>query len=334
MNIQPLIRWFRREKRPLPWRENPSPYSVWVSEIMLQQTRASVVIPYFERWMERFPTIETLAKAKVDEVIKLWEGLGYYSRARNLHAGAKYVVEHFKGQIPAEREELLKLKGVGRYTAGAIQSFAFHKKAAAVDGNVIRVIARLFAIEEDVLQSETKAKIEQLCSDLLPEKEPWVVMEALIELGALVCQKKPDCQHCPLSEQCRAKRQGIETTLPIKSKKETTEKLVRHVAIVLSSEKVLLRRGKKGEIMQDLFEFPYFAEEIEEQLPLVMEFVCDYPTIKHSFTRYQVTLHPKFFRTKSLKAISGYQWVAVAKLHTIPFSSGHRRIADHLLQQV
>lgn len=299
---------------------------------MLQQTRASVVIPYFEKWMECFPTVESLSKANSNDVIKLWEGLGYYSRARNLQTGAKYILEQF-GKIPQEEEALRSIKGIGSYTSGAIRSFAFHQKAAAVDGNVIRVLSRLFAIQDDVLQSSTKEKIQTLCHDLLPDKQPWVVMEALIELGALVCQKNPNCSECPLKEQCLAKRKGIEKGLPYKSKKNITVKLVRHVAVILAKKKVLLRRGEVGAVMQDLFEFPYFDEEVTTQLAIPLSLVTSYPTVQHSFTKYQVTLHPKQFLTKNTKALSGYQWVAVEVLHTLPFSSGHKRILEHLLSQ-
>ena len=158
-----LKRWFLDQKRDFPWRENPSPYAVWVSEVMLQQTQAAVVISYFERWMQRFPTIQALADAPLEDVIKEWEGLGYYARARNLHAGARYVVENYEGQLPANAEQLYKIKGLGHYTVGAILSFAFQQRKAAVDGNVLRVLARYYGITDDIGKSATVKK----CKDLL-----------------------------------------------------------------------------------------------------------------------------------------------------------------------
>src|ERR1700722_10190653 len=179
-DIDSLKDWFVREKRDLPWRENPSPYAVWISEVMLQQTQASVVIPYFERWMARFPTVAVLAEASQGEVIKMWEGLGYYSRVRHLHQAAKDLMYRYAGDLPRTREGLEGIKGIGPYTRGAILSFAFHQKAAAVDGNVLRVLARYFAIEEEI--EKAKKSITELTESILPEEEPWIVMEGLIEL--------------------------------------------------------------------------------------------------------------------------------------------------------
>lgn len=342
-----LKKWFLREQRDLPWRDNRDPYRVWVSEMMLQQTQASVVIPYFERWMERFPTINDLAKASLDDVLKVWEGLGYYSRARYLHAGARYLLEQHKGQFPEQIEEMQKIKGLGPYTMGAIRSFAFHHKVPAVDGNVIRVLSRYFMIESDIAKSATVKQIQSLASELLPEKEPWVINEALIELGATVCMRKPSCGGCPLKTSCQAYAHGKAEKLPYKSKRTKIESLYRAVAVVRWQNFWLVQRGCAGKIMHDLHEFPYFEigekglsqtevqRHLKEQFNLDMHCEGVLPEVSHSFTRYRVRLSPSLFHceTKDLPKIAApYQWMSLQQMLAVAFSSGHRRILDHLLR--
>jgi A/G-specific adenine glycosylase len=212
--MRELNSWFLENRRELPWRIDPTPYRVWISEVMLQQTRASVVIPYFERWMTLFPDVAALAAAPIERVIKTWEGLGYYSRARNLHRGAQQMVESFGGEVPSDREALMSIKGLGPYTIGAILSFGFQKRAAAVDGNVTRVLARYFSIEENVGRQSVKRLIGEKAEAILDEREPWVTAEALIELGATVCTPKPFCELCPLQKSCLGKDKA--ESLPIK----------------------------------------------------------------------------------------------------------------------
>jgi A/G-specific adenine glycosylase len=262
LDSKPLIRWFLQEQRDLPWRRERSPYAVWVSEMMLQQTLVAVVIPYFERWMKRFPSIKHLAEAPLDEVLKVWEGLGYYSRARYLHQGAKHIVEHHKGVFPSSPEDLKKIKGLGPYTVGAIRSFAFQHRVPAVDGNVVRVLTRFFMIKEDISKPSTMRTIWEFAEKILPEKDPWVVNEALIELGATVCKKQPQCHACPLKQGCQAYSHGIAVDLPYKSAKIKYESLFRAVPVVQWNNKLLVKRGEKGKIMSDLYEFPYFETDI------------------------------------------------------------------------
>lgn len=211
--------WFEKNKRDFPWRRNPSPYEVWVSEMMLQQTRASVVVAYYERWIRRFPDVHALAKASRDEVLKAWEGLGYYSRARNLHDGARKIIEEFNGRLPFEKEKLKAIKGLGPYTIGAILAFGFQKNEAAVDGNVMRVLSRYFLIEDDLRSSRTQKMIWNRAERIL-ERGTYKTSEALIELGATVCTaKKPVCVQCPLKRRCLAFAEGKQESLPNKSKK-------------------------------------------------------------------------------------------------------------------
>jgi len=339
-SIKFLKQWFLSEKRDLPWRHDPTPYQVWVSEIMLQQTQVTVVIPYFERWMQRFPTVQDLAAASLDEVIKMWEGLGYYSRARNLHAGAKFVVEKFHGELPHDEEKLKQIKGLGPYTIGAIRSFAFHQHTPAVDGNVIRVLSRFFRVSDDISKPKTVNHIRQLAADMLPEKESWIVNEALIELGATICTRKPKCHICPMRGSCKAALHGETDSLPYNSKKVLIETLHRSVAIISCEGKFLVRRGEQGKIMSDLHEFPYFesvekgsalddfTKRIEQGLGLKVEHAQTLPKVNQSFTRYRVHLYPEFFVTQDASHVVGYQWLDESGLEKAAFSSGHRRIFE------
>jgi A/G-specific adenine glycosylase len=323
--MEALKQWFQEEKRDLPWRENRSPYRVWVSEVMLQQTQVSVAAPYFHRWMQKFPTLESLAAASLEEVIKSWEGLGYYSRARNLHRAAQMVVEKHGGVIPSTLPELEALPGVGSYTAGALLSFAFRQKAPAVDGNVVRVLSRYFA------SSETrKAYYENLARSMLPEHEPWVVMEALIELGAQICQKKPHCTQCPLIERCLAYRQGRTAHFPTPSKRPQTIQLKREVAVIQSGPAVLVRQEKARRVMSGLYEFPYVPHGNSFSFNIPLQKIDHFPVVKHGFTRYDVTLFPTLYRTPQQVQLSDFEWRKLELLKTLPFSSGHKRILEHL----
>jgi A/G-specific adenine glycosylase len=343
---QSLIHWFKNEKRDLPWRNSTDPYAVWVSEIMLQQTQVAVVIPYYERWMQRFPTIFALAEASIEEVIKLWEGLGYYSRARNLHEGARFVVEHFKGVFPDNPEDLAKIKGVGAYTVGAILSFAFHQRYPAVDGNVMRVLTRYLLIEDDIAKAKTQKQIRELAAEILPEHESWIFVEALIELGATICQRNPKCSLCPVKKGCQSYIHQAVDRIPFKSNKTVTQNLFRTVSVIESQEKYLVMQVEKGKIMSGLHEFPYFEtvvgglsfveleKEIQDKLQMNISLKCHFEEVSHSFTRYQVRLYPFHLLTKEPKEVSGYKWLSINELDKIAFSSGHRAIFRQLQQKV
>ena len=200
-----LLRWYRHHRADLPWRRDPSPYHIWLSEIMLQQTRVETVIPYYQRFLAAFPAVTDLAAAPLDAVLKQWEGLGYYSRVRNLHRAARKVVAEYDGALPSRAEELLKLPGIGRYTAGAIASIAFDQRAPVLDGNVIRVITRLLDLPDDISQGATRAKLWRIAAEWLPVKGAGEYNQALMELGQKVCRpKNPRCADCPLRDGCRA----------------------------------------------------------------------------------------------------------------------------------
>ncbi|SHF17597.1 A/G-specific DNA-adenine glycosylase [Seinonella peptonophila] len=220
MEIQDrLLTWYRENRRDLPWRKDKDPYKIWVSEIMLQQTRVETVIPYFNRFVEQFPTLQHLAEAEEDEVYKAWEGLGYYSRIRNLHSAVKEVQSSYGGYVPYEPKKMARLKGVGPYTLGAVLSIAYDQKLPAVDGNVMRVLSRLFVLTDDIAKPKTRKKIEQLALQLIPEEAPGDFNQALMELGATICvPSSPRCLLCPLQQACQGLATGQHDELPIKTK--------------------------------------------------------------------------------------------------------------------
>lgn len=341
-----LKTWFRANNRDLPWRQTRDPYAIWISEVMLQQTQVTVVIPYFLHWMAIFPTVQDLASASIEEVIKAWEGLGYYSRARCLHEGAQFIVKNFNGKIPDKQEELQTIKGLGPYTVGAILSFAFHQRVSAVDGNVLRVLTRYFGLKEDIAKSATLKKLRQLALDILPFEEPWVVNEALIELGALICKKKANCSACPLRETCISHQEGLIQQIPFTSKKVKREFLHRSVAVICSQSSYLVKKGEKGQVMSDLYEFPYFIrekegfcfsellEQLENSFGIELLFEKALQHVKHGFTRYQVSLYPFYFTTKEPTLVEGYEWIKRSELKRLPFSSGHRRILVELEEEL
>ncbi len=331
-----LKKWFQEKKRSFPWRENPTPYAVWISEIMLQQTRASVVIQYFLRWMEKFPTVELLAQASSLEVMKAWEGLGYYSRARNIHEAAKSFVD---GVIPSSLNDLLQVKGIGAYTAGAILSFAYHQKAPAVDGNVARVISRFFGIEGDLTSSSKKKELEEKTMAFLPDSEPWIVMEALIELGASICQKRPFCEKCPLRSGCFAFSHNKTEEIPFVKKRKQISYLHKQVAIIFFENEVLLE-VKESNLFAGLAQFPSFLYSIEkdlesqikESLNLEVLWRGELPKEKQSYTTYQEDLFPFCFDVFTKRAVPGFIWYKIEEILNLPFSSGHKRILCHVMK--
>ncbi len=336
-----LEEWFLENQRDFPWRKERSPYRVWISEVMLQQTRASVVIPYFNRWMDHFPDVKALYNASIEEVIKLWEGLGYYSRARNIHRAAKEIVERFGGEIPSSYEELISIRGFGPYTVGAILSFGFKKRAPAVDGNVARVLSRYFCIEEEITKVSVRKKIEELAESLLDKKSPWITAEALIELGATLCGKKPLCGSCPLFSSCRGRSCGKAEFLPLKKRAPQTTELLRTVFLIEVSSCFLVKKQEEGKVMGGLYEFPYVEGRLEMDLAKKVVkgwggksvcFVSRLRDVSHTFTRYKARLSPFLFQCDPFFPLEGYEWVKKKELDALPFSSGHR-ILKNFLQQ-
>ncbi|WP_347552473.1 A/G-specific adenine glycosylase [Pseudalkalibacillus hwajinpoensis] len=253
-----LISWYQQEKRELPWRENQDPYRIWVSEIMLQQTRVDTVIPYFERFMNKFPTIEALAYANESDVLKAWEGLGYYSRARNLQSAVREVAETYNGTVPNNPDEIARLKGVGPYTAGAVLSIAYNIPEPAVDGNVMRVLSRIIGIWEDIAKPSARKTFEEATRQLISKKDPSSFNQGMMELGALICTpKSPSCLLCPVQDHCLAFQEGSQEELPIKSKKKAPRPVpIAGVALQDSSGKYLIRKRPETGLLASLWEFP------------------------------------------------------------------------------
>lgn len=256
-----LLAWFDERSRDLPWRQTRDPYKIWVSEIMLQQTRVETVRPYYKAWMAAFPTLEDLAHAELDEVLHLWQGLGYYRRARTLHRAARELVEEREGAIPTAYESWLEVPGVGTYTAGAISSIAFDEVVPAVDGNVLRVLSRLFDDESDIASASTRRRFEELAATLVDPLRPGDFNQAVMELGATVCMpRRADCLLCPVNDLCAVRGTGRELELPIKSKKQKQRPEERSAVLYRRGDEVLVVQRKEDGLLGGLWEFPLYRD--------------------------------------------------------------------------
>ncbi len=269
--VSPLLQWYDSHARILPWRENPEPYAVWISEIMLQQTRVEAVKPYFDRWMKAFPNLSVLANATESEVLKLWEGLGYYSRVRNIHRTARLVMEKYDGRLPSTFEDLLSLPGIGEYTAGAVGSIAFQLPVPCVDGNVLRVVTRLTAETSDITAAATKKLLTEWIRKIIPEKRPGDFNQAMMELGATVCLPNglPICEQCPVASLCEARLQNRIIEFPVKSGKPLRKVEEKTVLILLDETKAMphtaLRKRPETGLLAGLWEFPNYGGALSEE---------------------------------------------------------------------
>jgi A/G-specific adenine glycosylase len=348
-----LLYWFERNMRDLPWRQDKDPYRVWVSEIMLQQTRVDTVIPYFNRFMEKFPTINALADAPEDDVLKQWEGLGYYSRARNLQSAVKEVKENYGGIVPDDPQQISTLKGVGPYTAGAILSIAYGKREPAVDGNVMRVFSRIFAIEEDIQKQKTRKRFEDLVRELIPTGSSSYFNQGIMELGALICTpKSPKCTECPVEETCKAKELGIEQRLPVKEKKKKPRPLNMVAGVLVAGDRVLVRQREGEGLLAKLYEFPNLEwdkvpeETLSKHLFEYYGFEAvtseAYQSVKHIFSHLIWDI--KVFKMKLVniekKSVQEYtlpeksHWVKIEQLDQYAFPVSHQKIKQQLLGKI
>lgn len=272
-----LIRWYHTKKRDLPWRKTKDPYKIWLSEVILQQTRVAQGSPYYEKFVENYPTVKALASADEQEVLRLWQGLGYYSRARNMHATAKIIEQDFGGKFPDNYHDLLKLKGIGPYTAAAIASFAFDEKVAVVDGNVFRVLARVFGIETDISSHEAKKVFGELANNLISEESPSVYNQAIMEFGAIHCTpSNPDCMFCVFADSCVANVKGMQAVLPIKSKKTKVRNRFFDYFVIEQNDNLLMHQRPEGDIWTGLNDF--YLIENEEKLSELDEINDDFLT--------------------------------------------------------
>lgn len=285
-----LVQWYLQNKRDLPWRNDTNPYTIWLSEIMLQQTRVAQGLPYFMRFTERFPTVFNLANATEEEVLKLWQGLGYYSRARNLHKTAKKIAFEFNGEFPKSYLELLKLKGVGEYTAAAIASFAYNENVPVVDGNVYRVLSRYFDLETDISSAGAKKEFTQLAAELVPKGKANLFNQAIMEFGALQCvPKNPDCSNCIFNDSCLALQKKKVAQLPYKSKKTKVRSRFFNYLVFSDDNQntIITKRSQKG-IWHNLYEFPVIETEFMESDSDVLELIQDQLFIENDIKQIEL----------------------------------------------
>ena len=334
-----LLRWFKKNGRDLPWRKTRDPYAIWVSEIMLQQTQVETVIPYFRNFLKSFPSIRLLARADLSEVLKVWEGLGYYSRARNLHRASKIVLNHFKGKIPDNSKDLLALPGIGKYTAGAILSIAYNKEAPILDGNVRRVLSRVFAISED--PKKTEGLLWKISQSLIPEGYSNSFNQALMDLGSMICiPKEPQCSHCPLAHFCKGKASGNPERYPPKGVKKGVPHIEAISGVIVRNRKVLLNQRPPKGLLGGLCEFPNWRIEgkqrlrlrlrnhIKKETGMKVEVKEPIGTFKQTFTHFKLTLH--VFHCEAIAGREKGKWVTVRNLRLLPMSRVHRRIANSI----
>ncbi|MBE2182463.1 MAG: A/G-specific adenine glycosylase [Anaerolineae bacterium] len=354
-----LLTWYDTQAIALPWRmagHERMPeraYHVWLSEIMLQQTQVETVKPYYARFLEAYPTIDDLAAAPLGDVLKLWEGLGYYSRARNLHKAAAQVIEHFGGKIPESVSELLSLSGVGRYTAGAVASIAYGMREPALDGNVIRVYSRLFDITDEVSLPATQAKFWELAETLLPEARPGDYNQALMDLGRLICKPRaPRCESCPVQKHCLAYARGVQESRPVKVKKPVTPHYQVTAGLIWNQrgELLIAQRPLKG-LLGGLWEFPggkqetgetltdCLRRELREELNINVDVGELFTVVKHAFTHFKITLHAFTCRyhegsgEPEAIGVKDWAWVAPGDLERYAFGKADRQVIAHLLSR-
>ena len=338
-----LLDWYDRCARDLPWRGFHDAYRTWVSEAMLQQTRVETVLSYYDRFLARFPSLSALAEAPEADVLKAWEGLGYYSRARNLHNGAIDVMEQYGGILPRDPEKLKKIRGIGPYTAGAIASIAYDVPVPAVDGNVIRVLSRIYGIRTDALQPDTRKHIEELASALVPEERPGDHNQAVMDLGATVCVPgTPDCDACPLSSFCDAYKAGDAADLPVLPKAKPQKVIPWAVLLIRSGDRVLMRR-RTERLLQGLWCFPMFegdspAEEllpvVSKKLHLSLSPLRDAGPARHVFTHQVWQMH--LYETDaeaSASAPAGYEFIPLNKMKDLTLPAAMNAAVKVLTRQ-
>jgi A/G-specific adenine glycosylase len=346
-----ILEWYSRHRRDLPWRGHPDPYAVWISEIMLQQTRVETVIPYYGRWMIRFPGVKELAAASEQEVLSIWEGLGYYSRARNLLKAARMVVENYGGEIPRDLIELRKLPGIGRYTAGAVASMAFGLDSAALDGNLRRVYSRVFNVAEPADSSTGMKILWGLAEKHLPKGHAGDYNQALMDLGATIClPHNPACPLCPLRRICEARALGLQEQRPVMKPKLKVPHYMVTAAVIRRKNKILLAKRPSKGLLGGMWEFPggkvekgesleaCLVREIREELGASICVGEEFGIYKHAYTHFRITLHAFMCeltggKPRPLEA-SGLAWVPPAELDDYPMGKVDRQIARRLQTRI
>ncbi|MCF6188547.1 MAG: A/G-specific adenine glycosylase [Desulfobulbaceae bacterium] len=344
-----LLSWFADNQRDLPWRDEYEPYQVWISEIMGQQTQMDRVVRYFNRWMELFPDITAVAAAPEQQLLKAWEGLGYYSRVKNIQRTATLLLENHGGQIPADLNQLLALPGIGPYTAAAILSIAFNQPYPVLDANVERVFARLLDLDQPLKQVQVRKKLQAVAADLLPAGKARLFNQALMEFGALACRpKSPGCSYCPLAAHCRALQHGTVDNRPVPLPREKKIEIVMACGIIIHKNKVYIQQRLPDDVWGSLWEFPggrlkhgetpiqAAGREVFEETEFSVSWLRPLATVAHHYTKYRVTLHGFTCRlqnsgnTPILHAAVQYRWIPLSGLSDFPFPAGHRQLLVHL----
>ncbi len=345
-----LLRWYKQHARDLPWRLTCDPYAIWVSEVMLQQTQVDTVIPYYERFLKRLPTVAKLANARLDTVLKLWEGLGYYRRARNLHKAAKVIMTEFGGVFPSTHAGLMKLPGIGRYTAGAIASIAFNQAEPLVDGNVARVFCRLFYLDRDPKSQDMQRQLWSIATDLVQGKEPGHLNQALMELGALVCRsQQPDCSHCPLQSKCLAFHQKAQDKLPLASPKKSVPVYTVALGIIWHQDKILIDQRKPEGHLGGLWEFPggkrqgreaikhTLIREVREEIGIEITVKKRLMIVDHAYSHFRVRLHVyecDYLSGKpTAKDCVQIKWVIPTQLKRYAFPGANQIMIERIIEE-
>ena len=339
-----LLVWFAIHRRAMPWRDRPEPYAVWISEMMLQQTQVDTVRPYFDRFMKRFPDVHALARADQDAVLKLWEGLGYYARARNLHRAAGIVVEQYKGQIPRTCASLMELPGVGPYAAAAIASIAYGEATPSVDGNVLRVMARFRGQHVDIKQPDVVTDVRAYLQKRIPASCPGDFNQALMELGALVCRpRNPLCTQCPLRPGCKAAQKGLTAEIPLAPARKRIPHIDMVAVVVRKRGRILLVKRSEDRMLGGLWEFPGGKREKSESLAAAAKRSCLEVSgidvtpgekrciVRHAYSHFRITLHVFEARLESGRVRAGEgcsmaQWVRVADMHALAMPITGRKV--------
>ncbi|MDE7243699.1 MAG: A/G-specific adenine glycosylase [Oscillospiraceae bacterium] len=338
----PLLAWYDVHKRTLPWRGTKDPYQVWVSEIMLQQTRVAAVLPYYERWMRELPDVEALAAVENERLMKLWEGLGYYSRVRNMQKAAKMLLTEYNGKFPQTSKELCRLPGIGSYTAGAIASIAFGEAVPAVDGNVLRVAARTAGIADDIMDPNTRKLFQKMMEKAVPKERPGEYNQALMDLGAVVCVPNgaPDCGQCPLAGLCVANRLELQNTLPVRAKKAKRRVEELTLYLLVRGDQIAMRKRPEEGLLAGLWEFPHVPGTLDETAaaqvlrgwgvtPLEWQKKI---TGKHIFT------HVEWHMTGYLLTVRGggedFLWAGAETLQTLAVPSAFGKFLEHALRRM
>ncbi len=345
--VEQLLAWYKKHQRKLPWRTTRDPYSIWVAEIMLQQTRISQAVRYYERFLEKFPTVEHLARAPLDQVLKIWEGLGYYARARHLHQAAQIVLRNFQGKIPERKGDLLQLPGIGKYTAGALLSIAFGQDEIVLDGNVRRVLCRVFGVLEDPRRPHVERSLERALRILLPRAQAGIFNQALMELGGRIClPKAPNCPLCPIENLCEAKRLGWQNQLPVRSSRRPRPHYRAAIGLIWKDGRLLIAQRPPEGLLGGLWEFPggkrqpnetleeCLRREIREGLGIEIEIRKRLTTLAHEYSHFRVTLHAFECSWRSGRPRPllhrAWAWVTLAQLEDFAFPRAHQKLIKML----